>query len=221
MEREGQIKFNIEHECQDISLLATLQNSDIMEKFTQLDALRTELFEANYIGLNSDGIGFGNISMRLEDGFLISASGTGGARELGLSGYSFVAKADIEANTVHSFGALKASSESMSHAAIYKASDNVSCVVHIHSDFLYHTLIEKDVPASPKDAAYGTVELAKSIFELVKKSPLEGTLVMLGHEDGILFYGHSIQSLRLYIAFIISECSAKKSKCHSCKQGNV
>ena len=71
----------------------------------ELDALRTELFDAGLIGMRQDGIGYGNISLRTEKGFVISATATGGIRELGADGYSLVTEWSLAGNRLSCSGA--------------------------------------------------------------------------------------------------------------------
>ncbi len=211
MEQEGVIKFCCEHEYCLLEDIAHLKNKELYELFEKLDALRTKLFDRGYIGVNDEGIGYGNISLRMafdetsQNHFLISSSGSGGVRELGLSGYSLVHAVDIEKNTIYSQGEKKASSESMSHAAIYmesarnfsaQANEFVQFVVHIHHAPLFNALCqEEDIPCTAKEVTYGSVEMAKAIMELMSKKPVENVILMRGHEEGILFYASTVDDL--------------------------
>ncbi len=214
MEIEGIIKYSCEHEEECLDTLPHLKNSELCLLFEKLDALRTKLFDRGYIGENEEGIGYGNISLRFalgedkesENHFLISSSGSGGIRELGLAGYSLVHKCDIENNTIYSRGLNKASSESMSHAAVYIESarlyaekeieKRVECVVHIHHAPLFNALCqEEDIACTAKDIEYGSVEMAKAIIEVISKKPVENVILMRGHDEGILFHASSIEDL--------------------------
>ena len=161
-----------------------------------LNALRTRLFDAGLVGALSSGVGFGNLSVRADgDAFVVTASGTGGARELGPEGWCLVASVDVEANSVVSCGPRQASSEAMSHGAAYRADSSVRCVVHIHSRGLFDRLLAARVPATSRDAAFGTPAMAKSLAELVREHPGRGVAVMTGHDEGILSYGPDIPSV--------------------------
>ena len=190
MVQDGQIKYHCEHKH------ATLVCDPLYaSEFFELNALRQKLFQSKDIGITADGIGYGNISMPYQDGFLISASATGGIKELNFSHYSLVKEACIEKNTLSCLGKLKASSESLSHAAVYQASSIIKCVVHIHNALLFYKLLKTEALKTPPHIAYGTVEMAKSIATLVKLSPQSGLIVMQGHEEGIIFYGTSINKV--------------------------
>lgn len=214
---DGVIKFQCEHQLAEWGSFSLLLNPDLQSQLEELDALRTELFDAGLVGVTKSGIGYGNISLRYKDTFIISSSGTGGARELGIDGYGLVELVDIEQNMLQCKGPLKASSESLTHAAIYQNSPDVNCVVHAHNILLFNMLLERKVPTTPKNVEYGTVAMAKSIMDCTH--PLEGCIVMAGHEDGIIFYGASISQLHAYIAFIVDiyeqEYNAKPCHKHS------
>ncbi len=216
MEKEGIIKYTCRHEIRPINDLPHFKNEELCILFEKLNALRTKLFDRGYIGENAEGIGFGNISLRMafdeesKNHFLISSSGSGGIRELELSGYSLVYQSDIEKNTIYSQGQYKASSESMSHAALYRESarvfseDNseenpikrVECIVHIHHAPLFNALCqEDDIPCTAKEIPYGTVEMAKAIIDVISKKPIENVILMRGHEEGILFHANTIEDL--------------------------
>lgn len=186
----------------------------------ELDALRTTLFDSGWLGQSPEGIGFGNISLRanyLQQGvnkdqaqpnaFIITATGTGGARKLGPDGYCLVCDFDLSANSVKSRGPLKPSSESMSHGAIYRAAPSVMCIAHLHSLELYNCLLAAGAPSTPIEAAFGTPHLAMALENLVAKSPLakspmEVTIIMKGHVPGIIFYAPSLQALQACFNFL-------------------
>lgn len=115
----------------------------------ELDALRTELFDAGLIGMRQDGIGYGNISLRTEKGFVISATATGGIRELGADGYSLVTEWSLAGNRLSCSGPLPASSEALTHAAVYEAGRDAKCVIHVHSRPLFDGFAGSRGPVYP------------------------------------------------------------------------
>lgn len=162
-----------------------------------LDALRTELFDAGLVGVRPDGVGFGNLSVRDADGrFVITATGTGGVRALGPAGYCLVTAFDVDGNNVHSTGPHQASSEAMSHGALYRADPGTRCVVHVHSRAWFDRLLAAGAPATFPDAAFGTPDMARGLGELVARRPgRAGVAVMTGHEEGIMAHGPDIPSV--------------------------
>ncbi len=207
---EGYVKFNSQHQEVEWGQEKLTINAELMDKIKQIDLLRTDLFDAGYIGLNENEIGYGNVSIRYfnelnpdSEKFIISATSTGGARELGLDGYCLVTDYNILNNQVICMGPLPASSETMSHAAIYHVCKNVNCVVHIHNKFLFEgLLLQENVLKTPKSVAYGTVQMAQCLSEIAQNNPLEACIVMEGHQDGIIFYGLNINQVRRLISIV-------------------
>ena len=164
------------------------------QHLAELDKLRTWLHDCRLIGL-SDGIGYGNLSLPLtETAFAISGSGTGGARILGEEGYAVVYRVSPAGNEVHSIGPVRASSESMTHAAVYRALAKMHmllpshCVIHVHSRKLFEHWLPL-APGTPPEIPYGTPELARAVYdELLRANRPEGFLVLAGHRDGLLFW---------------------------------
>jgi ribulose-5-phosphate 4-epimerase/fuculose-1-phosphate aldolase len=156
--------------------------------------VRDRLQRLGLIGLLPDGIGYGNVSLRAHDryGFIVSASATGHIRPSEAKHFSFVSRFEIETNSLTCSGPLPASSESMSHGAIYRASSAIAAVIHLHDTLIWKMLIAEAARSTPAELAYGTPEIARSIMRLARgQSAL--TIVMQGHEDGVLVAGQTIQ----------------------------
>ncbi len=213
---DGYIKFHCEHTNAEWNSAELPVTQDFLSLFKEADLFRTKVFDQGFIGIYENGIGFGNLSFRYNNAFVITASATGGARELGLDGYTLVNRVDIDKNTVHSLGPLPASSETMSHASVYQHSPHVNYVLHIHNIVLFNFLKEQNALSTPDDIAYGTVQMADAIGTLVKQNSTEATIVMRGHEEGILIYGLSIAHLQSQLIFLCQE--AKKEKCPQCRK---
>lgn len=162
-----------------------------------LDALRTALFDAGFVGARPDGVGFGNLSVRGAGGrFVVTATGTGGARVLGPDGYCLVSVFDVDGNSVHSTGPRPASSEAMSHGAVYAADPLARCVVHIHSRAVFDRLLAAGAPATPRDAAFGTPDMARALGVLAARRPGRGgVMVMSGHDEGVMAHGPGISTV--------------------------
>lgn len=161
----------------------------------QLNEVRNRLYAAGLIGMNAEGIGFGNLSVRVGETsrFVISGTATGGQPLLTPADYCEVTSFDIAGNTVTCRGPIKASAESMTHGAVYAAHAGIRCVIHVHSASLWRHMLERDFAASPQDAEYGTPAIAEAVRKVVADLGGErGTVVMAGHEDGVLAYGPDI-----------------------------
>lgn len=164
----------------------------------QLNRARTALFDLGLIGVNAQGIGYGNVSVRSDGNqFVVSGSATGGARVLQLQQYCEVESFTIDDNTVCSRGALDASSEAMTHGAIYAADPRVRCAVHVHSRILFDALLRQDTPRTGADVAYGTPAMARAVSSLVtQQSRLPVIFVMAGHDEGVVAYGADVPSVQ-------------------------
>lgn len=184
---EGYIKFTSERRDGPVPRSTRLD---------ELNSARTALFDLRLIGQYPDGIGFGNVSLReSNDRFVITASTTGGIRELQHRQYCLVESFSMERNRVLSYGPLNASSESMTHGAIYSANPSVNYVVHVHNRTLFDDLLQRHWLATPADTAYGTPAMANAVTQLVRAQlRLPVLFVMAGHAEGIVAYGADLAS---------------------------
>lgn len=157
---------------------------------------RRPLYDAGLIGIYKDvGIGYGNISMRVGSGpeFLVSGTQTGHLHDVGPQHFALVTHADPERNRVCCRGAVQASSESMTHAALYQTDSSIAAVVHVHSKRLWH-MLHGQIPTTDKAVAYGTPEMAREFARLWHESVLQttGIAVMGGHEEGLVSIGETM-----------------------------
>jgi L-ribulose-5-phosphate 4-epimerase len=162
----------------------------------ELNSWRQRLYELGLIGAYPDGIGFGNISQRhgQEGQFLISGSATGNLPVLGPEHYALVTKVLPAENRLWCAGPLIASSESMSHAAVYQECPWVEGVIHVHHEGLWQRLLHQ-VPTTDRSAPYGSPEMAASIVRLLRETDLKmrRIFVMEGHREGIFAFGASLE----------------------------
>lgn len=189
-ECEGVLKFQLEHrdgpapEHPDLPVLMRL---------------RDELFVLGLIGVNAVGIGYGNVSVRSEAGqavpFVISGTGTGGRAHLDALGYCRVTACDAAGNRIWSEGPVAASSESMTHWAVYAARPDVGCVIHVHSRPLFDALLRAGACATPRDVEYGTPAMAQAVRECVAGLTAGGIVVMAGHDEGVLAFAPDLISV--------------------------
>jgi len=180
---------------------------DEFPEFFELNALRHKLLEQNFIGANSDGTGFGNLSICCgsTNQFIVTGTATGGIKELKLEHYAKVTAYDFAKNSLTCEGEIKASSESLSHAAIYESDINIKAVAHIHSLELWEKLLNK-VPTTSEECAYGTPELAFAIKKLfVNTNLVEQKIIVLGgHREGIMLFASSIQKVDNFAQQLLS-----------------
>ncbi len=171
-----------------------------LEASAQLDRLnqaRSALFDLGLIGIYPNGTGYGNLSLRGSGNqFVITGSATGGLRQLRPDQYCLVESFSVDNNWVRSRGALDASSESMTHGAIYAARPDVHCVMHVHSRRLFDALLARHAPHTALDIPYGTPAMARAVARLVAAQPgLPVLFVMAGHDEGIVACGADVDSV--------------------------
>ena len=159
-----------------------------------LNFWRDKMFDCGFIGVNEEGIGYGNISIRLkENQFIITGSATGKFRKLTNQHYTKVIDYDLEKNSLTALGPIIASSESLTHAAIYENDKNINSVIHIHNLEMWKKLMDK-IPTTNKSVEHGTSALANEIMRLFDETDLadQKILVMAGHEEGIITFGKDL-----------------------------
>ncbi|MEI6277026.1 MAG: class II aldolase/adducin family protein [Prolixibacteraceae bacterium] len=191
---EGYIKFD----CH-----LTKEKIDIQsELFEPLNHWRSAVWDKGMIGVYPDGIGYGNISIRVPgtDSFYISGTATGSIPVLDPAYYSLVERCNPTLNAIWCRGMIRASAESMSHAAIYAANSDVGAVVHIHNRQLWEKYLD-ELPTTDPNVAYGTPDMA---FEIDRIMTLPATLlkkifVMGGHEEGLVSFGKTVEEAALII----------------------
>jgi ribulose-5-phosphate 4-epimerase/fuculose-1-phosphate aldolase len=163
----------------------------------QLEHWRKPLFAAGLVGHYEDlGIGFGNISLRCgkPGQFLITATQTGHIETTTEQHYALVTGYDIEHNEVSCSGPSQASSEAMTHAAIYALDPSITAIVHVHSKPLWDQYLNR-LPTTNPDIGYGTPEMAREFRRLYAESAFgsQGIAVMAGHEEGLIGIGTSLE----------------------------
>ncbi|MGI8955378.1 MAG: class II aldolase/adducin family protein [Chthoniobacterales bacterium] len=160
--------------------------------FEELNAARQELRRLGLLGVDENGIGFGNVSLRDRgsDAFYVTGSGTGALPELTLQDYAKVVAWDFERNWLRSDGQAVASAESLTHAALYATDTRVRVVLHVHDPNLWQILRKRGIATRP-NVAYGTSEMAREVERLFCETDVQARKIfaMSGHEDGIVAFG--------------------------------
>jgi L-ribulose-5-phosphate 4-epimerase len=166
-----------------------------IETIIEINRWRNILFKHKLIGVYSNGIGYGNISIRLDHNeFLISGTSTGHLETLTNQHYSKVISYNFSENTLACIGPVKASAESLTHAAVYEMDPGINAIIHVHSKQIWDELIHK-VPTTSMDVEYGTPQMALEIKRLFKTTDVldKKILVMGGHEEGIITFGKDLE----------------------------
>jgi L-ribulose-5-phosphate 4-epimerase len=181
---EGYIKFNCHF---------TKSRPIEKSKIKELNKYRQKLYNLGLIGAYKNKIGYGNISIKDKE-VIITGSATGNYEHLDNTKYSRITKYDILKNELYCTGEIRASSESMTHEAIYECSSDIHAVIHIHSLDMWNRYKNK-LPTTNKKASYGTPEIAIEIKRLYTETDLKKKKIAVlgGHKEGIIAFGKDLK----------------------------
>lgn len=180
---EGYIKYH-----QEFIKAEGLVSAQMIE---EINAYRSRLYSMKLIGAYDEIIGYGNISYKMADErILISGTQTGQIESLNENHYTIVERYNIDENSLTCKGPIKASSEALTHAAVYELSNDINAVIHVHSRELWDKYLNV-MPTTGADVSYGTPEMAYEVKRLyhegaMKKKPV---MIMAGHDEGIITFG--------------------------------
>jgi L-ribulose-5-phosphate 4-epimerase len=156
---------------------------------------RDRLHSWGLISVYENGIGFGNVSVRIGNScqFLISGTQTAHLPQLGPESYCTVTEFNLEQNFLCCQGPVPASSESLTHAALYLHAGDVGAIIHVHNPQLWQQLLF-NIPTTRKEIPYGTPQMALEMFRLFEEENLADRkiLAMAGHDDGIICFGSTL-----------------------------
>lgn len=165
-----------------------------------LNVWRTVLHRLDLISQDArryGGVGFGNVSLRTPAAalrasaslFVVSGTQTGALERLTAWHYCRVLDYDLSSNSLTAEGPVPPSSESLTHAAVYRAAPWVQCVIHVHSPEIWRCAEALGLPVVDARISYGTPAMANAVGALVRRGTRNALLAMGGHEDGIVAYG--------------------------------
>jgi hypothetical protein len=162
-----------------------------------LNAWRTLLHRLGLIGrdpMRYGGVGFGNVSLRLGAPvypFAITGTQTGELSVLGAGHYALIEDCDIARNRVVARGPIEPSSESLTHAMLYRLDPDIRCVLHVHAPLLWEGARALGIPFTHPDVAYGTPAMAEEVERLHRAGEFarRGLVAMGGHADGVVAFG--------------------------------
>ena len=181
------VRFTCEHVMEEAAPFAG---------FNELNACRRKLLQLRLIGTYPNGISFGNLSIRegASDRFYITGAGTGGKPELTTADLARVTAYDFGKNWLRCEGTIIASSESLTHAAVYESDLDAAAVIHCHDIKAWGSLRGK-VPTTSANADYGTAALANEVRRLFRETDVKRRriFVMTSHEGGIITFGKNLE----------------------------
>ncbi len=167
------------------------------EAVHDLNDCRNRLYDAGLVGYYEEhGVGYGNLSIRGPKAgtFIISGTQTGHLPRTDASHYALVTAYDIDANRVTCEGPIQASSEALTHAAIYGLDPCILAIAHVHSGDLWRRMKDR-IPTTAAEVPYGTPEMAREFRRLYEETDFarSGVAVMAGHEEGLVAVGATIE----------------------------
>jgi len=178
------------------------------DEVQRLIACRDRLFAQGLIGVYPDGIGYGNVSEKRPNTrhFFITGTQTGHLAHLTNTHISCVTGYSIAENSVECEGEVQASSESLTHAAIYELGDAIGAVIHIHHAALWR-LGQLSLPTSRADVPYGTPAMAREIRRLYEESNLRDrrALIMAGHDEGCITFGATLADAEATLSRVMAD----------------
>ncbi len=173
----------------------------------KLESLRERLFSSELIGVTDEGIGFGNISQRVdENSFIITGTQTGHLPTLDAKHYSLIEDYNDKEFYLKSSGAIKPSSEALTHGTIYNLSPKIGGVIHIHSKEIWNFMLKNDY-LKTKNVEYGTEEMIDEVNRIFSNiEPLDNPkFVMAGHEDGVIIFGEDLLRAELNLYLLLKD----------------
>jgi ribulose-5-phosphate 4-epimerase/fuculose-1-phosphate aldolase len=169
---------------------------------TELMVWRSILHDLGLVGQDAcryQGAGFGNGSTRVAPydrpkgrrAFLVTGTRTGPIARLAPEHFTVVESWDATANTVVVRGPIRASSESLTHGAVYDQTPTIRWIFHAHAPVIWRLRDRLRLPTTRPEVPYGSPEMAQEVWRLFAQTDLRTIRIfaMSGHEDGIVTFG--------------------------------
>jgi ribulose-5-phosphate 4-epimerase/fuculose-1-phosphate aldolase len=159
---EGKIRFRV------------IFISDKIPSDVQIEELKEwcEKFQKNGLTPVIEGNYTGNLSLRWEEGFIITASGLKNKENLGNDCFVYVKSYDEQSNTVYVEGERQPSSEAVMHFMIYKARKEVNAVFHGHNDAIIANAEKLEMSTTATEHEPGSKELANEVVRALGNNNL-------------------------------------------------
>ena len=154
--KEGMIQFN------------TVFVSEQTPKDPKLGELKEwcSQFQKNYFTPVVEGNYTGNLSFRLKEGFVITASGLNNKENLTDDSFVYVKHFEEKNNTFYVEGTKAPSSESVMHYLIYKHHKDVNAVFHGHNNLIVTNAEKLGLSVTEKEFGSGTKSLAQEVLKV-------------------------------------------------------
>ncbi len=140
-------------------------------------------FHKNNLTLPKEGASTGNLSCRIEDGFLITATTLKTKENLSNDSFVRVVNYDVYKNTIYAEGTQEPSCESIMHFLIYNTRGDVNAIFHGHDQSIVKNAEKLKLPVTEDEAPPGTIELANEVLSVLENNFIvikNGGFVSLG-----------------------------------------
>ena len=186
--------------------------------FAELQSWRSILHRLALLGQSDDaydGFAYGNLSIRRPDmgaSFLISATQTGGLEHTVQNDWVLITECDLATFQVAAIGVKPPSSESVTHAMVYAADANITCVLHVHSHDIWSRAAALHLPTTGLTTPYGSPDLATEVSRLLREHPVRPLVFTTpGHEDGVFACGKDLATTAGALVKMLAEACALNS----------
>ena len=185
------------------------QSPPLAGDLSEVIAVRNRLYKMGLIGYyEQHQVGYGNISILSEEppSFWVSGTQTGHIPVLGAEHFALATAWDLDENRLDCRGPVKASSESLTHAAVYACSPEIKAVIHIHHLKLWKWM-QFGFPCTVELIPYGTPEMAREVLRLYQETdlPKVAAFAMKGHEEGIFTFGKDLDEAFSVLSSILNK----------------
>ncbi len=161
-DEEGVIKYSLKYKnTGEISL----------KECNKIESVRSRLFALGLIGAYSNGIGYGNISLKTKtkSSFVITATQTGELEKLSSKCYSLVEKVDFKKFKTYAKGPSKPSSEAITHACIYSLNKDIKNIYKNIDPFLHNAFVMKGHFEGVVTFGETLKDAEKTLYQIIQK----------------------------------------------------
>ena len=105
-----------------------------------------------------------------------------------------------------SSGAIKPSSEALTHATVYGLDAEIGAVIHIHSFSLWNFMLNSPYKKT-KNVPYGSVAMIQEVKRIYQnQNPFnEPIFAMSGHKECIISFGKTLKDAEISLYKVISD----------------
>lgn len=109
---------------------------------------------------------YGNLSIRLNEGILITATSLDLGKKLKIDDFTFVHYCNIEAFEILFSGIHSPSSETPIHWTLYQLRPDINAIFHGHQDDLLLLASKLQIPETEHEQEYGSPELVQEVSKM-------------------------------------------------------